>query len=323
MISIDKITPTGYRYHFPTIDFKFQNTGDATTFLWKFTVSVLHAEIDVTPILDFSSEVREGVLQVGVTNNGWGTAHDFQLQIEESTLNRVFAESTRQYRESIQSGESRTILCWSRNLAIPRQFEAVRKEFITIEHEGFHSDCKDWWSWFRSNRVSTHGMRIGPLLAKWQCKDEKGREHKNEEDIAMSRSFKDIVLTSDGFIEIEKSVPFSSFFTMYLSDMTFIVMIDLLKNHEKTYAISRKIPPGDIERFHIMVGSPMSCHLRVNFKFFADKNNIIESEGFDIYIWNPRNSGWHRYYKDGEDLERMSNTLQQIARRRLLWIKKI
>ena len=29
-----------YSFSFPTIDFKFQNTGSATAFLWKFIVDV-------------------------------------------------------------------------------------------------------------------------------------------------------------------------------------------------------------------------------------------------------------------------------------------
>ena len=38
MFSIDKIKEETHKkkYKFPTIDFKFQNTGSATAFLWKF-----------------------------------------------------------------------------------------------------------------------------------------------------------------------------------------------------------------------------------------------------------------------------------------------
>ncbi len=68
--------------------------------------------------------------------------------------------------------------------------------------------------------------------------------------------------------------------------------------------MSRQIPPGDIERFHIMVGSSMSCHILIQFKIFVDKAKIIESEIFKVDIWNPRNSGWHYGYKDGEELRR-------------------
>jgi hypothetical protein len=53
-----------------------------------------------------------------------------------------------------------------------------------------------------------------------------------------------------------------------------------------------------------MIGSPTSCHLRIQFKFFIDKGNVIESEEFDINIWNPKNSGWREKYADGTELSR-------------------
>ena len=84
-----------------------------------------------------------------------------------------------------------------------------------------------------------------------------------------------------------------------MSTVTYITIIDPSKGpHEQTYPISHKIPPGDVERFHIMIGSPMSCHLTLQFMFSIDKAKIIKSEEFDVEIWNPRNSGWQNYYKD-------------------------
>ena len=71
--------------------------------------------------------------------------------------------------------------------------------------------------------------------------------------------------------------------------------------YEKKYPISRKIAPGDVERFHIMVGSSMSCHLQVRFKFFIDRISVIESEIFNMSIWNPRNAQWQYKYIDDKD----------------------
>src|ERR1051325_813809 len=71
MIQIDNVDRIGYGYHFPTIDFKFQNTGSATAFLWQFAIKILHAEIDPTPTLDFKANVEGDALNVGITNFGW------------------------------------------------------------------------------------------------------------------------------------------------------------------------------------------------------------------------------------------------------------
>jgi hypothetical protein len=74
--------------------------------------------------------------------------------------------------------------------------------------------------------------------------------------------------------------------------------------YEYRYPISRKIGPGEVERFHIMIGSPVSCNLGIKFRFFIDKGQIVESEEFELNIWNPRDLGLHSWYKDGDVLSR-------------------
>src|SRR5260370_2439332 len=96
----------GYRYyHFPNIDFKFQNTGTATAFLWQFAIRILHAEIDPTPDLDFKLQIENDALEIVVVNNGWGTAQDCHISIEEPTLNRLFTNSDRPYVGTIPTWE--------------------------------------------------------------------------------------------------------------------------------------------------------------------------------------------------------------------------
>ncbi len=41
----------------------------------------------------------------------------------------------------------------------------------------------------------------------------------------------------------------------------------------------------------------MSCYLQIRFKFFIGKDIVVESEAFDIQVWNPRNPGWHLLYE--------------------------
>lgn len=82
---------------------------------------------------------------------------------------------------------------------------------------------------------------------------------------------------------------------------TFCSIIDpALGPHVSTYAISRMIPPGEAERFHIVVGATRSCRLRVRFKFAVDKSKVIESDIFNIEIWNPRQSSYELDYIDGK-----------------------
>ena len=98
------------------------------------------------------------------------------------------------------------------------------------------------------------------------------------------------------------------------SGLTYSTIIDPLKgSHERLYRMSRQIPPGDIERFHIMAGSPMSCHLLIQFKIFVDATEVIESEVFEVNIWNPRNSQWDYGYKDREELKRDIDEQQNLV----------
>ncbi len=110
MINIDQITqeepqyPFIYKYRFPTIDFKFQNTGTATALLWQFVIHVIRADIDRTPTFDFYMKVKDRTLQITAINSGWGTANDCLIQIDEPTLNRLFSERDRRFHGIIQSG---------------------------------------------------------------------------------------------------------------------------------------------------------------------------------------------------------------------------
>jgi hypothetical protein len=47
----------------------------------------------------------------------------------------------------------------------------------------------------------------------------------------------------------------------------------------------------------------MSCRLRIKFKFFIDEF-FIESKEIDLKIWNPSDSNWRGFYKDGEEQKR-------------------
>src|ERR1700730_2645154 len=89
--------PTIYNYLFPTLDFNFQNTGRATASLWQFSINVLEAQVDQTPVLNFKAEIEGDNLIIIATNNGWGTAYGCRIQIDEPLLDRLFNDSERRY----------------------------------------------------------------------------------------------------------------------------------------------------------------------------------------------------------------------------------
>lgn len=299
MLNIDQVNQLGhqffpqYRYRFPSIDFKFQNTGNAPAFLWQFIVSILSVEIDPTPVfdfLDFKVEIVDNAFQVIVTNSGWGTAYDCDFHINEPLLNLLFTESQRRYRGIIRSGEERKIfdLRFQQNMT-----EKIKDKFVNIDYypsnPQTHIPYKD----------TIYGIELRNIKCQWRCMDEKGKSHESE--VQVWSWLWDFILTPNGFCRIRGPKSGAGF----PSEVTYSSIIDPKRGpYERAYPISHKIPAGEIERFHILIGSPSSCHLHLKFKFLVGKSQVIESEIFDIKIWNPRNSAWHKVYKDGLELGR-------------------
>src|SRR6266700_1521645 len=123
IIEQDHIYYHAYKYRFPTIDFKFVNTGDATALLWKFAINVLQSEIDTKPTFSFRIQIEGEVLEIMAINNGWGEAENCHIYIDEPILNRLFTETDRRYIGTIASGEERKIFSFTKATANKEQFE--------------------------------------------------------------------------------------------------------------------------------------------------------------------------------------------------------
>lgn len=272
-----------YTYRFPTIDFKFQNTGITTALLWKFTIKVSRAEVDISPTFQFFMKIVDNSLQIRAINNGWGDAHDCLIRLDEPTLNEIFSEQERTFKGTLQSGEEQSIFTFTKQLAQLDKFETLSKKFSDIRLP-------------TGIPIGVHGIQLNAPRINWICEDDKGRKY---EDNAKVRKFNNYFLTKNGFqVEYLSGAGLPS-------EVTYSTIIDASTGpQEREYNISRKIPSGDVERFHIMIGSPSSCYLKLKFIFHVDTSTRIESDGFDIHIWNPKNSGWHYQYKDGEALKR-------------------
>lgn len=317
MFSIDNVQENHYNYKFPTIDCKFQNTGNATAFLWQFAVNVIQAEIDFTPIPDFSYFLKNNALEIEVTNNGWGAMRDFQITIDQPIINRLFSESVRQDQGTIDSGKSQTVFRLSKENAETKNFEAISKEFDRLDilpPEGtliFDRKTGELTisQFHKFGKKSFYGIKLKPLRINWNCKNKNNIKHAGENTIRLD----DIILTQAGFNQFyttAKQISADGFYGSFFSDVTYSTIIDPNKGyHKRIYPISRTIPSGDVERFHIMVCSPMSCHLRLQFEFFVDGAKVVKSKVFDINIWNPVNAEWHKAYKDGVELSRQLDKL--------------
>ena len=124
--------------------------------------------------------------------------------------------------------------------------------------------------------MPTVGIRIDSAHIKYAFTDETGEKHENDKTISFGGYGSWIALARTAFVEFVEPPPSPA---PAYSDTTYISLIDPnIGPHKRLYSMSRKIVPGDIERFHIMVGAPKSCRLRLKFKFFVDKDSV-ESRG--------------------------------------------
>lgn len=297
MISIDQVGD--HEYSFPTVDFKFQNSGNATAFLWQFAVNVVSAEVDVTPVLAFTTSVESGKLQLAVTNNGWGAAQNCTIDVEEKTLTRLFDRSELCFNGSLDSGKRTTILSLSTSNVSTEAFRAVEPDLRPLLDDRYQRLQQRG-----DTSESIVGIRINSAHIKYAFTDETGEKHENDKTISFGGYRSWIALARTAFVEFDE--PSYHPAAPAYSDTTYISLIDPnIVPHERLYSMSRRIAPGDIERFHIMVGALKSCRLRIKFKFFVDKESVVESEEFDVRIWSPRSNSWMLHdYKDGSELAR-------------------
>jgi hypothetical protein len=285
--SIEKIS-----YHFPTIDFKFRNAGNATAFLWQFTIKILEIRTDLTPNLEFIGAVEtDNSLKISAKNNGWDTIYDFQIEVSDMVLDSLFPSSFFKYQiESLDSGETKLICCLTRKAVDFNKFINIVRKLRDKNKDGLYPKLQ--------------------AKANWSCKDRNGILYKGQMSIKFGYE-RDIYVTPLGFVNGKTEDISYTFHSSEYSKVTYITMIDpALAINEKSYPISRKIPPGDVERFHIMIGAPISCYLRIKFIFSIDENKTVGSDEFVIRIWNPPNSNWSFNYQDGDELQRNLKDVQ-------------
>jgi hypothetical protein len=324
----------GCRYEFPTIDFKFQNTGTAAAFLRQFRVEVLSAEIDPKPELYFDATFEGRVVSLRVNNNGWGPATNLELEFSEPTLNRLFGTRLRQSvpvideehgitlsLSDVPSAELQAIQSTYKPLVAPRNYrygpDVVRvapssrmrqlPSLVPLRTERSKIVPQN-----NSQAREFRGVELNPINVSWSALDQRGIRFTGEAVIWLRPT----ALTDDGFLQAEWTHSIPDACGSFSSDRTYVTCIRLDPDQQSVfdYPISRKIAPGDIDRFHVMVGATKSCILRVRFAIVVDKDTVIRSDAFDFHLWNPKRFELHERYTDGAAMARREEEIQEILR---------
>lgn len=267
MIKINKIEE---KHPFPTIDFKFQNTGNGKAFLHEFAINIKSIKIDVTPSLKFRYEIRNNELIIIVKNDGYGPVINGSFNISEVVLDKLLIHNLFQF--NVNSDEEKEIgRIGRKSLDTSSLKEKTKLEDITIN---------------------------------WECETEEKELINNVNSLNSSYEYSmyhssTVFIDSKGFTE-ETSFHHICACMRSPSEIYCAIIDSSYSEKQKSYPISREIAAGDIDRFHIMIGSDKSVKLELSFSFKLDQNKTIESELFEINIWKPQNQRIYDNYIDGD-----------------------
>ena len=286
---------------FPTIDFKFQNSGMATAILWNFTLEILQSDILTQPFLDCTARVSGSTLAMDVENTGWGPAKGLGIRVTDEILTNVFPDDYLSFRGSIDSGEREKVVQIAKDLMDYTAFHRILGQHPDLEAPlipiGSPGD----------SLLSGSQIPFSVSLEEFPGQTSSALFHAHPNGT--------ILLGEEGFV----FAPIVSHPLIFPSTVTFVALVEpSIGSHKKEYPLSRQIPSGEPERFHIMVGATKSCKLQARFSFSIDSSDVVYSDVFSIEIWNPRNSGWDAEYVDGSEVPRLLSEAEEFEKKMFL-----
>jgi hypothetical protein len=340
------VEPPPIKHDFPVLDFKFQNTGHAEAALWKFCLIIEHVDIDPQPELSGRVLIRPSdakTLCAAITNDGWGTAYDCALTLSSPTLDLLFpVDARRRMKVSIPSGATYDLLIDHASLNQdefvklaasfrPEARARFEYKFPELVEEEVRFDkirarkTKDDFDEVSARAVAEHrirtqfdqslcGVPVETMEIQYNLRDERNRRFSGSKRIWVRDG--NIEVHSDGFVHHE-----------YLScgyasdpDTIYSCIIDVDRGaHLREYPTSRRVPSGHVDHFQIVVGATKSSHLKIKFQFYVDTATVVESKSFFLELWNPRNAGWDRRYKDGDAARFLAKAAAVKSRNDLSW----
>ena len=335
MIEIDNIK----KHAFPEIDFKFKNSGNSVAVLWQFSVYVTATEINRTPDLEFQYKVGDytyephldhrNSLSITAKNYGWGPANNCSIACTDPVIAELFPEKERCVADDIRSGESlvfrlrpegidqtkfRILHSTLREKALREVVKERNNEDGWSEQENERQDTwylskaflepPDQYPYYKTSMEmdNDNSIAVIPLeapMVSWSCADVSGRALSGNKAASQYYPEGHLYVCAEGFVLIT----YTRVCCILQSDAKYCVIIDPDQGpQERVYPISRAIPAAGAERFHIMVGATKSCRLNLKFKFWIDKQRVVESKDFDIEILCKFNARFS--YEDGDEITR-------------------
>jgi hypothetical protein len=371
--SID-VEEGGYRSSaMGAVDFKFVNRGNATALLWSFSIEVVKAQVNVSPVLQFdyliehhderrsayASKWDTGDLAVYGHNRGWGDAVDCRFALAHDELSSMFSPDRLEYSGRIDAGERGKL--WSlkasdlqpeaimrisaaeqlisdfadavrrddptslRNLdrdlllsLLPTTMRWYGERYLESMAEGYAGPRQSWPHSGTFPSSMPKGMRLDAVLRiHGVFSDEKQQRHHLEAYARTGESEPgDLWISSEGFISEANSPSYS----LMSSDQAFVVILDpTITGEQRRYPISRKIEPGDVERFHIVLAATKSATITVRFKFHVDRSDVVSSQELELEFERLQQEYLPSEMEDGAQFDIVDGVMILRGERRMRW----
>ncbi len=276
------------------IDFKFRNGGQATAFLWRVVIELVQADLDLSPVIGLAYRTNHKEMTIAASNAGWGRG-DCQVSVHNEILERLFRSDSLGFQRSFESGENVDVIHLDLRHADTAQLDVInrtRRERTRRQHDSPPPRSSD--DQIKIQSVSpedlgvAEGVPVGHITAQGTCSNAAGIQLTVNQEIRPDLwSFANAVSISDG--EFKRIPPPIIIYAVAMSEPTFVAVVDPASvPSEKAYSISRKIPPGDVERFFITVGALKSSKVKLRFKFFVDESIVLTTNSFILALSCPR-----------------------------------
>jgi hypothetical protein len=268
-----------------TIDFKFRNTASLAAFLWKVELSVDSARLDDSPVMTFSCSSEDGRLDFYARNTGWGPAK-CTGRLRNKTLQSIFSDSELMLDGVIGSSERQRV----GSLAI-RGFNARQRTMVNDLIKALR----------RTLDSGESGYAIGPVEFIGYCTASNDVTQEIVADVQprarRTVTDQEILINEHGFAVGGTPVAYD----MIPSEPTFVAILDPAKAPEKKeYSLSRRIPPGDVERFFITTVATRSALFRLRLRFFVNESTILETAPVEVALVSP--TDYEPNIRDGDEL---------------------
>ncbi|MEO3744545.1 hypothetical protein [Plantactinospora sp. B5E13] len=350
----DHLQVAGVWTHCAALDFKFVNRGTVSSVLHHFDVEVISFEPDSTPVLAFSHE-RSGPRGLGVTvsNVGWGAARDCEVRITDPVLARLLPSEGLAAVADIDSGERREVLTVPLDRIDQEEFDelttrrgSLRERVVTAmearqpavtdlddfgmllsHHERWHvqeyfsdlsrgpDDARQRWHIRFMSQIETRQLPVRLTLDVAYRTATEARVRRE----AVALTPLDRPAEGELWIVVDRFRydPHQVMFAPLTPSEAVVAVLDPETETRRGYPISRTIPPGEPDRFHVVITARRSGTYTVRVRFHTDADPVV-SPPLSVYLRRDRNQGLPEERLDGASFAVDDDRLVRSADRLVL-----